>query len=177
MVRYPFKEFLIVIVLFSFLAYGCGYHFSPAGEYIDKDIQRVYVDNFSNKTSEANVENYFRNSFIDEFRKGSRFKLVNREDMADAIFRGSINNLATYHLSYGKTKMARENRVSVTMEVVFEERRNKKIIWTNKNLKETEEYLIAESNPSRTDINRRNALKKLAKDVAEKAYRYIMSGF
>lgn len=169
--------FLTVLVLFSFLASGCGYHFSPAGEHIDKGLQTVFVDNFSNKTSEANIENYFRNSFIGQFSKGSRFKLVNRKDLADTVFKGSINSIATPHLSYSETKLAKENRVIVTMEVVFEVRETKDIIWANENLSGKEDYMVDESNPNTTETNRKNALKQLAEDMAEKTYRYIMSGF
>jgi len=172
------KYCLTVIVLFFFLAAGCGYHFSSgAGEHIDKSIQTVFVDNFSNKTSEAHIENYFRNQFIDEFRKGSRFKIVDRKELSNAIFRGNINRLATSHLSYGKTELTKEDRVSVTMEVFFEERKSKKVIWHNKNLSGSEEYKVDEGNPTTTDAHRRNAIKKLANDIAEKAYRHIMSGF
>lgn len=170
-------NFLIVIVLFSFLASGCGYHFSPAGEHINKSIQTVFVDNFSNKTSEVNIENYFRNSFIDQFRKGSRFKLVSSKDLADAVFKGSINSLVTPHLAYSETRLAKENRVTVSMEVVFEERETKEIIWANKNLSGSEDYIVDESSPNTTETNRKNAIKELADDTAEKAYRYIMSGF
>lgn len=170
-------NFLTVIVVFSFLAAGCGYHFSPAGEHIAKRLQTVFIDNFSNNTSEANIENYFRNSFIDQFRKGSRFKLVNSKNLADTVLRGSINRLVTPHLSYSKTDFAKENRVTVTMEIVFEERATKKIIWANKNLSENEDYLVDENNPNATETNRTAALKKLAEDTAKKAYRYMMSGF
>jgi len=65
----------------------------------------------------------------------------------------------------------------VTMEVVFEERESKTIIWANKNLSEKEDYLVDESSPNTTETNRTTALKKLAEDTAKKTYRYIMSGF
>jgi outer membrane lipopolysaccharide assembly protein LptE/RlpB len=171
------KYYLTVIVLFFFLVAGCGYHFSSAGEHIDKGIQTVFVDNFSNRTSEARIENYFRNQFIDEFRKGNRFKIVDRKELSNAIFRGSINSLSTSHLSYSKTDLTKEDRVTVTMEVFFEERKSKKVIWHSKNLSGSEEYKVAEGSPTTTDTYRRNAIKKLANDMAEKAYRYIMSGF
>ncbi len=169
------KYYLTVIVFV--LAAGCGYHFSSSGEHIDKSIQTVFVDNFSNKTSEARIENYFRNQSIDEFRKGSRFKIVDRKELSDAILRGNINRLTTSHLSYGKADLTKEDRVTVTMEVFFEERKSKKVIWHNKNLSGSEEYKVDEGNPTTTDTHRRNAIKKLASDMAEKAYRYIMSGF
>lgn len=177
MARPPINLLTVVIVLFSVLATNCGYHFSSAGEHIDKNIQTVFVGNFTNNTSEAGIENYLRNHFIDEFRKGGRFRITDRVDLSDAVLKGSINRLTTSHLSYSKTDLTREDRVTATIEVVFEERRSKKIIWQNKNLSEDEEYKVDDSNPALTDANRRKAITKLASDIAEKAYRYIVSGF
>jgi len=36
-------NFLTVIVVVSFLAAGCGYHFSPGGEHIDKRLKTVLL--------------------------------------------------------------------------------------------------------------------------------------
>ena len=46
---------------------ACGYAFAPQGEYIDQKISKIYVEQFSNKTPYADVENYVRTAFIDQF--------------------------------------------------------------------------------------------------------------
>jgi len=154
---------------------GCGYRFSPGGEYIDKSIQTVFVDNFANKTSEANLENTIRSAFIDQFIRGRRLKLVDSRNAADAIFRGSIDNLTTAPLSYQKDNLAAEERMTLSMELVLEEQATGKVIWTDKSFSAIQDYPF--SDVTAKERNRRNALVKLSNDSTEKAYRSMMSGF
>jgi hypothetical protein len=166
---------VVAIFLSVLLVAGCGYRFSPGGEYIDKKIRTVFVDNFANKTSEANVENTIRNSFIDQFIIGGRLALVDRREKADAVFKGSVNSIVTSPLSYQRTGLASGERLTVAMELVFEEEDTHKLIWNNKNFTATQDYTFTDLNTR--DTNRRNALIKLSNDSAEKAYRLMMSGF
>ncbi|MGC9976662.1 MAG: LPS assembly lipoprotein LptE [Syntrophales bacterium] len=165
----------IAVLLSVFLVAGCGYRFSPGGEYIDKKIRAVFIDNFANKTSEANFENTIRSSFIDQFIIGGRFALVDRREKADAVFRGSVNSIVTSPLSYQKTGLASGERLSVGMELVFEEQDTHKLIWNDKNFAAIQDYTFSDLNAR--DTNRSNALTKLSNDAAEKAYRLMMSGF
>ena len=166
---------IAAIFLSVFLVAGCGYRFSPGGEYIDKKIRTVFIDNFANKTSEANVENTIRSSFIDQFIIGGRFALVAQREKADAVFKGSVNSIVTSPLSYQKTGLASGERLTVAMELVFEEEDTHKLIWNNNNFTATQDYSFTDLNTR--DTNRRNALIKLSNDSAEKAYRLMMSGF
>jgi hypothetical protein len=172
----PLHGITVVAILLSvFLVAGCGYRFSPGGEYIDKKIRTVFVDNFTNKTSEANVENAVRASFIDQFIKGGRFALVDARAKGDAVFKGSVNSVVTSPLSYQKTGLASGERLSVRMEFIFEEQDTHKLIWNNKNFTAIQDYSFTDLNSRNT--NRGNALIKLSNDAAEKAYRLMMSDF
>ena len=154
---------------------GCGYSFTPTGEHIATRIKTVFVDTFSNRTSEAYVENYLRQAFIDEFIKGRRFKVVGKPEIADAVLRGSVKNLVVSHLSYDINSIAIEERITMTMDIVFEEQETHKIIWSGKNISGIEDYKVADQ--MATESSRKDALIKLANDTAEKVYRLMMSDF
>lgn len=171
----PLKH-LLLAVLFTIVVYGCGYHFSPGGEHIDQNIRTVFVEKFGNSTSEANLENYVQSAFINEIRQGSRFDLAESREKADAVISGKILRSDVSHLSYSRVDVAKEDRVTVTMKVTFKETGTGKIIWNNNALTDKEAFLVADD-PSKTNTNRKNALIKLVKDMAERAYRSIMSGF
>ncbi len=157
---------------------GCGYHFAGGGENIDVSIQKVYVDTFINGTSEAGVENTFRSAFIDQFVRGGRFKLVDNRASANAALKGNIKTLNTSPLSHTLGSIAAEQRLTVVLELVFEESSgDKKVIWLNKDFSCTGDYTVDTSNSSATEIGRKNALTKLASDTAERAYSMLMSGF
>ena len=83
------------ICLFFASLFSCGYSFAPQGEYIDKRIQKVYVESFDNKTAQAEIENYVRTAFINQFIQFSRLKVVGSTESADAIIKGTILNLNT----------------------------------------------------------------------------------
>ena len=167
----------IVITCLSFvLLFGCGYTFAPQGKYIDSRIQRVYVKSFNNKTAQAEMENYFRTAFVNQFIQNSRFKIVNSEESADAIVKGTVLSFNTTPLSYKKNDLAAEERATVVLEVTFLENESGKVIWNSKNMTGTVDYTLND------DINllspaRKSAFAKLANDMAEKAFNLMMSGF
>jgi hypothetical protein len=155
---------------------ACGYRIIPDGEGIDKSIQVIFVDVFVNKTSEANIENLFRTAFIDQVIQGRRFKLAGNPGEADAILRGSIENLIAAPLSLQATSLAAEDRITVVLSLTLEAQKPKEVIWTNSSFSGTQDYALG-SNLSIAQTNRKNALIKLSTDTAERAYRLIMSGF
>lgn len=167
---------MAVILGCVLMAAACGYSFKACGEYIDKGIQTVFVDVFANKTSEANIENTFRAAFINQFIQGKRFRIVESADRADAVFKGSIDNLTTGTLSYRTTNLAAEERYTVTLTLGFEERLGNKVIWSYPNLSSVQDYKVS-SSTTETQTSRSAALTKLANDTAERAYRLLMSGF
>jgi hypothetical protein len=163
------------ISLPCFLLIACGYGFAPQGEHIDKQIKKVYVAPFSNKTAEAEVENFMRNAFIDQLIQGKRFQSVANPEQADAVISGSVLSLTTAALSYRDNILAAEERMTVTMEVGFREKGSGKIIWSSQNVVGYTDYKLQDNvNPQPA---RREALSKLARDTAENAYNLMMSDF
>lgn len=167
-------RFIILTTMFLVLA-ACGYHFSPGGEYIDPDVRKVFIEPFANRTSQANLEDTIRLAITDWFVRGRRFQIVDNEAQADAIFRGTVKSLTTAPLSSRTTNLAAEERMTLTLELSFEDRRTKKVIWKDANFSGTQDYPVASL--SNTETARKNALTKLSRDTAERAYRMMMSGF
>lgn len=165
------------LLLCFFLTIGaCGYRFIPEGDSVDKNIQKVFVDIFTNKTSEANIENTFRTAFIDQISQGRRFKLASSPGEADAILKGSIEGLNAAPLSYQATNLAAEDRMTIVLSLTLEAQTPKKILWANSSFISSQDYTLS-NNPTLALTNRKNALTKLANDTAERAYRLMLSDF
>jgi Lipopolysaccharide-assembly len=165
----------IICFLSSFL-FACVYSFATRGENIDNRIQKVYVQYFDNNTAQAEIENYVRTAFINQFIQNSRLKIVESAEAADAIVKGKILNLNTSPLAYGSNSLTVEERATIILELTFQENESGKIIWSSKNITGTVDYTVS------NDINslpatRKNAFVKLANDTAEKAFNMMMSGF
>ena len=165
-----------VICLFFALILSCGYGFAPQGEYIDKRITTVYVQSLENKTSEAELENYVRTAFIDQFILSGRFKIVQNVESADAIIKGSVLNISTSPLSYRANTLVAEERATMTLEINFREKESGKTIWSSKNVTGQVDYKM-ENNINMYPTTRKNAFIKLSNDTAEKAFNMMMSGF
>ena len=164
------------ICLFLALIISCGYTFAPQGEYIDKHITTVYVQAFANKTSQAELENYVRTAFIDQFVLSNRFKIVQNFESADAIIQGSVLNINTSPLSYRANTLVAEERATMVLEINFREKESGKTIWSSKNLTGQVDYKMVD-NINVFPATRKNALIKLSNDTAEKAFNLMMSGF
>jgi hypothetical protein len=167
------------LLLFSLIiaVAGCGYRFSPGGDWIDSRYRTVFVDNIANTTSEPFIEIYLRNAFEDQFRKSSRFQLAGNKDTADLILQGTVTALTVPPVAYDRYDKAQEGRAVMTVDLTFDERENKKKIWAVSSFSGNETYRIDQANPNATSVSKTAALQKLSNDMAEKAFRNLMSGF
>jgi hypothetical protein len=167
---------MVALLYCLLLIVACGYRFIPDGEAIDKNIQKVFVDVFVNKTSEANIENTFRTAFIDQVIQGRRFKLADSPGEADAILKGTIESLTAASLSYQATNLSAEDRITVVLSLTLEAQNPKSVLWANSSFSGIQDYSMG-NNLSIAQANKKNALVKLCSDTAERAYRLMMSGF
>jgi hypothetical protein len=159
----------------ALLLTGCGYHFAGGGESVSPAFRTVFVDTFANQTSEAYAENIFRTAFISRFVQEGRFNLARSRGDADVICRGTVRSLQAAPLAYKASNLSAEDRITVTLNLVFEERESGRRIWSNDGFTGTVEYPV--TTVGVTESSRKNALTKLANDTAERAYRLMMSGF
>ncbi len=167
---------LAVLGLF-FLISACGYRFTSGASDRATGGKNIYVDVFSNNTATANIETAFRNAFIDQFIKGRNFKIVNTRAGADLFLKGDIKNLVITPLAYRGDSLAVEKRITVTLVLTLEGREAKKIIWRAENFSHWGDFTIDGNNILAGQINQKNALTKLANDLAERAYRMMVTDF
>ena len=165
----------VLMVLAALLLTGCGYGFSGARGSFAPGVRTVFVDVFTNKTSEANADSIFRIAFNSQVVQMGDFKLAQSPGEADAILRGTILSLESLPLAYQSNNLSAQNRITVTMQISFEERASGKVLWANDAYTGTGDYPV--TTVGVTEASRRDALTKLANDTAERAYRLMMSDF
>ena len=141
-------------LLLAFLLTGCGYHFTVSGDSAYPAVRTVFVDVFTNRTSEAYAENIYRTAFINRFVQ---------DGQSEFSFKNPAGNLSA------------QNRLSMTLELFFEERQSGRVLWSSSAFSAVGDYAV--TTVGETETSRKNALIKLANDTAERASRLIMSGF
>ena len=93
------------------------------------------------------------------------------------ILQGTITALTVPPVAFDRYDKAQEGRAVMTGDLLFDERENKKKIWSVLNFSGNETFRIDQANPNATSVSKTAALQKLANDIAEKEISNLMSGF
>ncbi len=165
----------MLLCILCLLPVSCGYHFAGMGDAVDPSIRDVYVAPFKNSTPEPLIENYVRNAFVEQLRYGGRFSVAGSSETCDADISGTVTAIRTSRATYRVAESAVEDRVSMSLDITFQDSTGE-ILWSRRNYSGTETYRVTDD-ASATERSRKDALRKCAEDLAEKAYRDMMSGF
>jgi hypothetical protein len=175
--KYLSRIFSSLILLTFFAVIGCGYHFGPGGENIDKNIRTAFVENFQNNTSEPHLETYLRKAFNDRLIKTIGLKLAADRNSADAVLKGQIKTVAVSPVAHRSDNVAAIERITITMEIFLEEQNTKKIIWRDQGFSCSVDFDVNAVNLAAKQNTRKNALITLSNDAAERALRIMMLNF
>ena len=162
----------LAVVILALLLGGCGYHFSEVSGSRD-GIRKIYVGIFLNRTDVAYLENIFRNAMIDQFVRSNIFQVVGEEADADAVVSGRILRISTRYTAYEETDLGMEERIYLSVQIVFEDRETGRTLWEDRNFSGAEDYLVRDA----VRTGKREALIKLSQDMAERAYRLMIADF
>jgi hypothetical protein len=154
---------------------GCGYGFRGGTNNLPTDIQGVYLPVFLNATSEPGVEVVFANALIYEFTRSRVLKVV-PESSAQAFIQGKIKRIAVDAVVYANLTQALDRKVIVDLEVSCRRSDNQKVLWQNQNLSRYEVYTIT-TDPSQTDRNKQEAIRKIAQNLSEQIHNGILENF
>ena len=169
------KMILLIGILGMGLVCGCGYGFRGAVNNLPPDIKAVHIPVFVNNTTEAGAEVVFANALIYEFTRGGVIGVVS-EANAQAIIYGKIKSAAVDSVVYASQTQSVDRKVTVVLEVIFRRADNQKILWQNLDMIRYENFRVG-GDLNQTDRNREEALRKIAKDLAERIYSGILENF
>ncbi|MFO0775315.1 MAG: LPS assembly lipoprotein LptE [Nitrospiraceae bacterium] len=126
------------LVLALILTAGCGYQFGVegpgptiGGSVAPQPVgppKRVSLVNLLNNTPEPNLEVKFSNYLRREFGSASGAEVVNSNEAADYVVKGTIISLLVPTLSFSQFQTL-ESRVEAMVMVQAEDVRTKKIVW------------------------------------------------
>lgn len=143
---------------------GCGYRLSGSGT-LPGDAKRVFVAMFENRTDETGVEGILTDDLIYELTRSGT--LAGSEHHADARLSGVIESISRGTISRVSSNTSQERRVSLTVLLRLTGPGGKPL-WSRR-MSENEVFLV-EIDRETTDRNRRAAIRKLSRRLAEKAY-------
>ena len=141
---------------------GCGvYSFSGSGL---SGIKTIATPLFDNQTQEYGLREALTEEIAERFVQDNTLKVVN-ERSADSILRGVITKYEREAHTFDEEENIEEYIVRIWVEVTFEEKKGKKIIWKEDNLLG---WGIYSAQDETEEMGKERAIEKLAEDIVNK---------
>ncbi len=166
---------IVCLLTVLLLAGSCGYRLARPGNSLLAGISTIAVPYFQNKSYEPGAEALFTEAFVDEFVRSGRLALADASE-ADVVLQGTIQRLSDYISAYSTDDKSLEYRVAAVLDLVLLERTSGEVLWKRIRLVHAEDYLIGESIAT-GEAGKREAIRQLAVDLAERVHESIMQGF
>jgi outer membrane lipopolysaccharide assembly protein LptE/RlpB len=143
-----------MLMAFSMVSAGCGYHVAGRNDSLPKSIHVIAVPALENKTTSYRIEQRLTTATVHEFLAKTSYRVVPDPASGDAVLRGKVLSLEAVPLLFD-TATGRATAMLVTLkcEITFEERETGKILYHTDNFIFRNQYEIS------TDANNPNSIK------------------
>jgi Lipopolysaccharide-assembly len=166
---------LIPGLVFLFLIWGCGYGFRGGVNNLPPDIKGIYIPAFANATTETGTGVVFANALIYEFTRSGILPVV-PESKAQASIVGKIKAITIESVTLASQTQALQRKVTLFLEVSCRRTDDQKILWQNQNMSRYEVYSVS-ADSNQTELNKQEAIKKIAQDLSKRIYDGILENF
>lgn len=162
---------------FGLACSSCGYHVVGKTDLVPKSVETIAVPTFGTVTTKYRLVDILPQQITREFMARTRFKIDNDPSTADAILKGTINNVMVYPaVSDPTTGKATSIRVVVALTVVLTERATGKVLYSHPNWAFHEDYEDA-IDPHQFFDESGAAYDRLSRDVARDLVSGVVENF
>ena len=167
------RRTLLLTVCLIFILPACGYRFSGGGS-LPGGVETLSVLMLENRTTEIGIQSRISSAVTSEVIRRDRSRIARPED-AQALLSGVVKTIQDTDIAHTGTSTASQRRVTLTVDMQLK-RRDGTVIWHRHSLSDYEAYDV-DTDRSRTELNRRAAIDKLSRRLAEVVYRSITDDF
>jgi len=167
------QKTLMLMACLVLLLPACGYRFAGGGS-LPGGAESISVLMPENRTAESGIQAQLNSDIVYEFTRRESARIAPPET-ADAILSGVITTVQDTDIAHTGTSTASQRRVTLTIDMKLESK-NGAVLWRRPGLSDYEAYDVA-ANRSGTDLNRRAAIEKVSKCLAEAVYKSITDNF
>ncbi|SHI71759.1 Outer membrane lipoprotein LptE/RlpB (LPS assembly) [Malonomonas rubra DSM 5091] len=157
------------------LVTACGYHFPGKGESLPGGVTRVYAPLFTNRTSEARLENRVSNDISYVFARNGNISLVEDKQQAEAILEGTVSDYRTRALSYDSDDDISEYRATMVAQVSLRSIADGRLLWQG-SVSWSEDYLAADDKNLQND-NEKEAIEEISLRLSEEILTRMLDDF
>ncbi|MBI5234759.1 MAG: hypothetical protein HY886_00715 [Deltaproteobacteria bacterium] len=158
------------VVLCVVMLVGCGYHVAGKGGRMPGNATAVSIPVFVNETSKPNIESVVTGAFVDAF-----VNTVFITGSADVVMKGIIKSYALAPVSYTRSDVNQEYRLTVVMAITLS--RGSETLWSAANITNYKDFAVNQADVTATKEAEDKALAKIATDTARLVKENMLSGF
>ena len=167
----------VVPTLALILTSSCGYHVSGHADLLPSTVKTIAVPAFTNLTTRYKLTDKMPEAVAREFITRTRYRVVPREEGADAVLRGAIVSYTSYPTIFDPaTSRASGVELHVIVQVSLVERATGKVLFTRPNLDLRERYQIS-TDPSQYYDESESALARASQEAARMLVSAILENF
>lgn len=171
----------LIALAFLLILTGCGYQIvqrgdnSTHGAGIPDWIQTIYIAPFNNKSTELMLSSWITDELRQEFMRSRLLRLTPKES-ADVILEGEVGAVSTGGLSYMRSDIAVERRISIECSIKLKNRKTGDVLWESSNITRDEGFLTGQE-LMETTVRKENALRKISRYMAQEIYHRVTDVF
>ncbi len=165
---------ILMLLFLPLLFAGCGYHIAGKGGKMPGDIKTLSIPVFVNLTSKPEVESALTSAFVTELV--TSVGIAELEE-AEAVMYGTITSYSLTPVSYTKSDVNQEYRLTVAISVSIVKKDTGTVLWEDPAITDYEDFTVNIADVSATREAEDQALKKLAKDTSRNVKEKLLEGF
>lgn len=162
------------MLFLSFLLCSCGYNFLERPIHFSPEWKTIYIPPFKNFTQEPEIGELLAYELRHKFAQGRFLIPVSNSAEADLVLRGEITKILLEPISYELFLVTRERKLLFEGRLELIEQRTGKKLYENPRVTFFETYRIKEDLSGSLEVGKAEALRNLARDLAELIFQEIL---
>ncbi len=160
------------MLFFILLLSGCGYHIAGKGGKMPGGITSLSIPVFANNTAKPDIEAPVTSAFVNEF-----VNTITVKDTGEAVMKGVIKSYSLTAVSFTKSDVNQEYRLTVAMSVKIVRDGTGEVLWEDDNIADYEDFTVNIGDVTATKEAETSALKKISRDTARAMKERILDDF
>lgn len=156
---------------------GCGYALVGRGSNIPEDVQSMVLRPMENETPRSELEQFLTQAIAQELLARQRFQLLDNEDEADAVLKGTVLNFRVTPVTFDDEGRGQEYEITIVARMSFTRTdEDETVLWANERYMFRENYELEISEGDFFD--RENlAIEESSTRFAETVVTDLLEGF
>ncbi|MBW2063007.1 MAG: hypothetical protein JRI95_15805 [Deltaproteobacteria bacterium] len=163
-----------LLTLILFLS-GCGYALEGSVKSLPSDIHGLAIPYVKNASSKILLAGMLTDELNRQFTTSKFVRLVDM-DRAEAVLDVNIRSVRVIGATLTDIARTSSRRIIITLDASLKRRGSDELLWQGREIVGRETYVVT-ADQMTTEMNEELAMRKIARDLAERIHNHIFERF